>query len=175
MEVVERIKERRKELKITQKEMAEVLGISQAAYAKIEKGNVTGGTKSISIINGKCIAETLKISFNELFEIEIPDSIKPVDFQNEKEKLEEEVASLKEQLGDKREVNKALKDTNEYLKMYTAFTILVLKNPEYKGLSGKELKEIIEDAVKSKFGDFIFLDERYNSLQVKRINEESKD
>jgi transcriptional regulator with XRE-family HTH domain len=66
MNTQERIKQFRKQKNLSQAQVAEVIGISQAAYAKIESGE----TKSITIEVGKGIAKAIGISFNELFDIE---------------------------------------------------------------------------------------------------------
>jgi transcriptional regulator with XRE-family HTH domain len=62
----EKIKRLRIESGVNQAEVARSAGIKQSSYASIEKGD----TKSITIEVGKGIAKALKISFNELFEIE---------------------------------------------------------------------------------------------------------
>ncbi|MDP2887479.1 MAG: helix-turn-helix transcriptional regulator [Bacteroidota bacterium] len=71
MDISEKIRQLRKQKGISQSKMAEVIGISQAAYAKIE----TGDTKSISIEIGKGISKALDISFNELFDIESSEDV----------------------------------------------------------------------------------------------------
>lgn len=112
MDLLQKIKDRRKELKLTQKEVAKkissILPISQAAYAKIESGK----TSSISIEYGKCIAKALEISFNELFEIETPYNKRLAELENEKRELENEIIQLKEQLDDKKTIIKFLKEND---------------------------------------------------------------
>lgn len=66
MNYSEKIKEYRKEKGFSQTDMAKKIGISQAAYGKIE----SGFTKNITIEVGKGIAKALGISFGELFKIE---------------------------------------------------------------------------------------------------------
>lgn len=65
MDYSEKIKNLRKQKGLSQGEIADFIGISQAAYGKIE----TGFTKSITIEIGKRIAMALGISFHELFDI----------------------------------------------------------------------------------------------------------
>lgn len=65
MSYTEKIKHYRKVKGLSQTEVANKTGISQAAYGKIE----SGFTKSITIETGKKLAEVLEISFNELFDI----------------------------------------------------------------------------------------------------------
>lgn len=149
MEVIEKIKQRRKELKITQKEMAEALGISQAAYAKIEKGNVSGGTKSISIKNGKCIAETLKVSFNELFEIEGgTGSAELTELIKENNELKKQISKLQEeQLMDKKQLIDALKTHN----LLERFALGLWGNTEEVEQVKKKSREIENRAESYKF------------------------
>lgn len=92
MNISEKIRQLRKQKGLSQSKMAEVIGISQAAYAKIE----TGDTKSITIEIGKGIARALDVSFNELFEIET----KGVNIELV-EKLKSEIENFKRQLEEK--------------------------------------------------------------------------
>lgn len=64
----DKIRRLRKEKGLSQSEVAKACGINQASYSNIEKGE----TKSISIEVGKGIAKALGVSFNELFEIDLP-------------------------------------------------------------------------------------------------------
>lgn len=66
MDYSNKIRNERKKRGLSQAEMAEMIGISQAAYGKIE----SGFTKSITIEVGKGIAKALNIPFGELFEID---------------------------------------------------------------------------------------------------------
>ncbi|MBN2893258.1 MAG: helix-turn-helix transcriptional regulator [Bacteroidales bacterium] len=88
----EKIKKRRKERGYSQAEMAEKVGISQAAYGKIE----SGFTKSVTIEVGKGIAAALDISFTDLFEIE-NDNSKTRLLELNYEKLQNDFRNLKEQ------------------------------------------------------------------------------
>lgn len=67
-ELSEKIRLLREAKGIRPADVARSAGIKQSSYASIEKGN----TKSISIEVGKGIAEALRISFNELFDVEAP-------------------------------------------------------------------------------------------------------
>ena len=64
----EKIRELRKQKGINQKQVADSAGLSVAAYSNIE----SGVSKSITIEAGRGIADALGVSFNELFEIEVP-------------------------------------------------------------------------------------------------------
>ena len=63
----EKIKRLRIETGVNKATVAKSAGLKQSSYDSIEKGD----TKSISIEVGKGIAKALKISFNDLFDIEI--------------------------------------------------------------------------------------------------------
>lgn len=61
-----RIKERRKALKLTQKDVANMLGISQPAYQQIENGRTT----DMRISTLKKLCEVLKTTPNFLLNID---------------------------------------------------------------------------------------------------------
>lgn len=84
----EKIKRIRLEAGVNQADVARSAGIKQSSYASIEKGD----TKAISIEVGKGIAKALRISFNELFDIEIESNNSLI------EELKSENYNLKEQL-----------------------------------------------------------------------------
>lgn len=65
LEILEKIKQHRNQKNLSQAQVAAVIGISQAAYAKIESGI----TENISLFIAKGIAKALNESFNELFDI----------------------------------------------------------------------------------------------------------
>lgn len=91
-DIAEKISSIRISKGIPKVDIARACGITQTAYANIEKGE----TKSISIEVGRGIANALGISFNELFEIELPSG------NNELiHKLQEEIQNLKKQIDDK--------------------------------------------------------------------------
>ena len=60
---LEKIREKRKELRITQEKMAELLGMSQSGYAKIEQGKT-----QLNLFKLHKIADTLQIEVSELIE-----------------------------------------------------------------------------------------------------------
>lgn len=93
MDISEKIRQLRKQKGISQSKMAEVIGISQAAYAKIE----TGDTKSISIEIGKGISKALNIPFNDLFDIEVPEN-RSVETEKELNDLKSETEKLQKLL-----------------------------------------------------------------------------
>lgn len=111
MDTFKKIKKLREEKKITQSEIAENLGISQAAYAKIERPSNPDG-KKISIEYGKSIAKTLGVSFNELFEIEVPGTPNLKEMEEHNIRLQKRIEELEEQLDDKRRIIKFLSDND---------------------------------------------------------------
>lgn len=94
LEILEKIKEKRNQKNLSQAQVAAVIGISQAAYAKIENG-ITG---NISLNIAKGIARALNESFNKLFEIEMPlqnsDQIEKLKIENESLKKQSDEKSL---------------------------------------------------------------------------------
>lgn len=107
MDIAEKIRQLRKQKGISQAKIAEVIGISQAAYAKIE----TGETKSISIEIGKGISKALDNSFNELFEIES----NPKN-QDQIERILSENEGLKKQIEEKTLLIETLKNERAHIK-----------------------------------------------------------
>jgi transcriptional regulator with XRE-family HTH domain len=105
----ERIKELRKRNNLSQSQMAQIIDISQAAYAKIESGL----TDNITIDVGKGIAKALEVSFNELFEIEAlqNDSLLE-ELKAENERLEKENERLLRELDNYQTFINLLKDRN---------------------------------------------------------------
>ena len=95
----ERIKKLREEFGFSKADMARMCGITQTAYTNIENAE----TKSITIETGKKIANSLKISFFDLFEID-GDSQKIANLNNEIETLKKRIEELEEQLKDKRRI-----------------------------------------------------------------------
>ena len=97
MEFKEKIKELRKQNGLSQGDLAEIAGVQQTSISNIENG-ITG-KEIIKVGIAQKIAKALNISFNELFEIEIPSS------NNDKiVELEKKIAVLEEQLQDKRKI-----------------------------------------------------------------------
>ena len=95
----EKIKKIRKAKGISQTVVAEMCGIKQSSFANIE----TGKTQNISIEIGRGIAKALRVSFDELFEIESTtdkndNSLK--EFDSFKKKIE----SLLERISEKEKI-----------------------------------------------------------------------
>lgn len=86
-----KIKKLRLEKRISQSHMKDVIGISQAAYAKIENGT----TKNITIETGKGIARALGVDFSELFGVSLSERgffiSQLEEYKNKAEKLKEEL------------------------------------------------------------------------------------
>ncbi|WP_297097557.1 helix-turn-helix transcriptional regulator [uncultured Draconibacterium sp.] len=87
----ERIKHLRSEKKLTQSEIADIIGVTRATYVFIENGK----TQNISIEVGKGIARALEVPFSLLFDVEIASDQNLTD---RIEGLEKEVAKLKLEL-----------------------------------------------------------------------------
>lgn len=75
--ILNRIIEIRKSKKISQKDIAKHLGITQAAYAKVESGT------TITVDRLYKIAESLNVSVNDIL------NIKPINTENEKRLMSE--------------------------------------------------------------------------------------
>lgn len=103
MNIYEKIKKARIDKKITQGEVAEILGISQAAYAKIEKPK-NPENKKLSIEYGELIAKKIGVSFNELFEIENTADSSQELLKQKNHQLELRISELEEQLRDKKTI-----------------------------------------------------------------------
>lgn len=94
-----KIRNLRKEKGLSQAEMAEMIGISQAAYGKIE----SGFTKSITIEVGKGISKALNIPFGELFEID-GTGTDIQKFETTINELQKKVTELEERLKERKEI-----------------------------------------------------------------------
>ncbi len=103
MDIFKKIRNLRIEKKLSQKDIAQNLGISQAAYAKIEKPS-NPDEKKISIEYGILIAKSLGVSFNELFEIENPKDSNHEALKLKVSQLEIRISELEEQLRDKKTI-----------------------------------------------------------------------
>ncbi|SHF53092.1 DNA-binding transcriptional regulator, XRE-family HTH domain [Mariniphaga anaerophila] len=125
MDIFKKIKRIRTEKKISQQDVADILGITQAAYAKIENPN-NPESRKISIEYGKGIARALGVSFNELFEIESPANIE--EMQVEIKRLKTEISSLKEQLSDKKMIIEFLSSSDILVEVAAA--LRRKENPE---------------------------------------------
>ena len=104
MNTQERIKLYRKQKNLSQSQMASVIGISQAAYAKIESG-VTG---NITLVVATGIAKALGEDFNEVFEIE-KDNKTIVG-------LKAEIVELKSRISEKDLLIKSISSQHKYTK-----------------------------------------------------------
>jgi transcriptional regulator with XRE-family HTH domain len=104
MNIQEKIKLCRKQKNMSQAQMAAVIGISQAAYAKIE----SGVTENISLFSATGIAKALNEDFNELFEIESDNKT----IAGLKSKVEELTYSISE----KDFLIKTISNQNKYMK-----------------------------------------------------------
>lgn len=105
IQILEKLKNLRISKNLSQSQIAKLIDISQAAYAKIESGE----TVDITIDIGKGIAKALGISFNELFEIEIADNNK------QEAELRVEIDRLNDIINGQKELITLLKAQNEIL------------------------------------------------------------
>ena len=127
MDIFEKIRKIRKDKRLSQKYVAEIIGITQPAYAKIENpADPESGKISIDI--GVSIAKALGVSFNELFDIEA--TIDKESTKDEIIKLKQEIESLKEQLNDKRKIIEFLSKND--LLLDAALRFYYIEHPEKK-------------------------------------------
>lgn len=98
----EKLKHLRKSKGLSQSQVAEAAGLTQASYASIESGK----TKSISIQVGKGLAQILGRDFGSLFEIEINDNASLI------KELKEEKIRLEQDLDNYRTLIQMLKNKN---------------------------------------------------------------
>lgn len=138
----EKLKKIRIEKRLSQKQVAEICGITPAAYTFIENGT----TKNITIEIGKGIAKALNVSFNELFEIE-PNS-------NEIENFLNEIHNLNQIIEDSsRQIEKLLKEKKEitdiYLLDFVHYTTVEIYRyfEKLNSAQENEIEEILYDAV----------------------------
>jgi len=111
----EKIKRIRIEIGINQADVARSAGIKQSSYASIEKGD----TKSISIDVGKGIAKALRISFNELFDIQVPNnSFEIEELQSKILDLEREIKSRDRIIADYSNMFDNYRDQIEFIKKF---------------------------------------------------------
>lgn len=140
MNYSDKIRELRKGKGISQTDMADLIGISQAAYGKIE----SGFTKSISIDIGKGIAKALNVSFGELFDVEDTNS---EDLKKQHEVWEKEMQVLwdsikkkNKEIEDKELIIELLKREREIYKQSVIISIETYYSHRLSELK-KELKE----------------------------------
>lgn len=94
IQILDKLKKLRTGKNLSQSQIAKLIDISQAAYAKIESGD----TFDITIDIGKGIAKALGMSFNELFEIEGPSNSLEIEEFNNKILLLEREIKLKDRI-----------------------------------------------------------------------------
>jgi transcriptional regulator with XRE-family HTH domain len=136
MNRLEKIKQFRKQKNLSQAQIAESIGISQAAFAKIESGE----TKSITIEVGKGIAIALGIPFYEIFDIE---PSKENSEQIEKLKIENE--SLKKQLEEKVQILELLKNEKAHVSLYLLMRLFGRLEIGLQALEAEILKSETEE------------------------------
>jgi len=108
---LEKIKTLRNQKGISQTKMAEIMGISQTGYAKIENGI----TESVSLPVAVNIAKALNVGFNELFDID-GDSQKIDSLNNEIEELKKTIEKLNSEISEKSLLNKTLINETSHIK-----------------------------------------------------------
>ena len=192
MDISEKIRNLRKIKNLSQAQVAEIVGISQAAYAKID----SGFTKSISIEIGKGISKALNIHFNELFDIEATPQN-----QDETESLISEIEGLKKQIEDiiknsrkdeqiidlHKQLHSNLKNAilDTYFSAMTFISFDILKryeNNEQKDLifgilysfTEEFKKELIENACYSISEFELFLDKRNQIFELEVLKKKNK-
>ena len=112
----EKIKRLRKSKGLNQTEVCSLIGITQPSFASIESGR----TKSINIELGKSIANALDVSFNELFNIELPIN-KDIAIANE------EITELKDKIKTQGKMISLQTEMIELFKKYDAHNTNELK------------------------------------------------
>ena len=97
--ILGKIKNLRNQNKLSQKDMADTIGISQTGYANIERGF----TENIPLYVAVGIAKTLKVGFNELFEIDGSGQIND-NLNSQVKELNERIDDLKKRIEEKEKV-----------------------------------------------------------------------
>jgi len=137
----EKIKRIRKSKGISQTTVSNTCGIKQSSYANIENGK----TQNITIEIGKGIAKALKISFNDLFDIEI-----------------EAVESLRKELN--AQLEKTSKSLGQFAEWAQKDQIII-----------KQYEEIIRYQKSAIISSIIYSYENiYKNLQVSKEDEKEK-
>lgn len=108
IQILDKLKKLRTGKNLSQSQIAKLIDISQAAYAKIESGD----TFDITIDIGKGIAKALGMSFNELFEIET------IKNKEQEDELKAEIERLSEIIKEQKGLISILKEQNEILKPF---------------------------------------------------------
>jgi len=104
MNTQERIKQYRKKKNLSQSQIAKEIGISQAAYAKIE----SGVTENMTLVVATGIAKALGEDFNEVFEIEKDNKTIVA--------LKDEIEELKNRISEKDQLIKSITSQHKYTK-----------------------------------------------------------
>lgn len=108
-EVIERIKQKRKDLRLTLKEVSDKMELTTAGFSKIENGDV-----ALTLDRLQQIAHVLGVPVSELLGIDVTPQNNPSN--EEIEKIRQENNELKETLKDKNNLIKRLeKDEQQYL------------------------------------------------------------
>ncbi len=132
--ILEKIKNLRNQNKLSQKDMADTIGISQTGYAKIERGD----TENIPLYVAVGIAKTLKVGFNELFEI----ANNATDVDKLQAEINNQAAIIKdknERIKEKDTLIKSISGQNRQLKHLVIFQIDLRITRDYTRLQ-EELK-----------------------------------
>lgn len=166
MDYSSKIKDIRVRKGLSQNEVATKIGISQAAYGKIE----SGFTKSISIEIGKGIARVLDVSFVELFEVESDEANRRL-ILDQIDELETEISKLKKSLTEKDILIYHFRD--RYKQLYLEkieldfLDYLELLNQIYKAMKNFEAAEY-----KSKFEEQLRNEKEYMKDKIAEIKKE---
>jgi transcriptional regulator with XRE-family HTH domain len=171
MEFKEKIKQLRKQKGLSQKEIADLSRINQASYSNIESGTTKKDTIKLGV--AKDIAKALGVSFNELFEIEIPTTINETDFIIENERLKKENERLEEHLEDKRKRTFLYEDTTEFLALCFSNGLAALA--ENEDISASELIHIVKKGVVAAKGQRFVTAIDGKGLAFKFITQEESD
>ena len=149
----EKIRELRKQKGINQKQVADFAGLSVAAYSNIESGI----SKSITIEAGRGIADALGLSFNELFEIEVPFDYASEELKKDVEKLLEmlkagsnRISELEKRIEEKDLLIDLLKSDNQRIKNDIIKYIKLIADYQIYALINLQPKLMLTDEQKSK-------------------------
>lgn len=163
-DVLNRIIGIRKSKKVSQKEIAESLGISQAAYAKFESGN------SITIDRLYKIAEFLGVSINEILDIKptkLNDDLN-VSLISEIESLKQQIENLKEKARYNITIKKAV--IMSFFTSYTHISNNINRNevPEEREIRHESLYDFTNDFKKNLIELGVFVDSDFESFEEKQ-------
>jgi transcriptional regulator with XRE-family HTH domain len=154
----DKIRRIRKSKGISQNTVSEICGITQPSYANIESGK----TQNITIEIGRGIADALGLSFNELFEIEVPFDYASEESKRDAEKLLEmlnntskRIVELEKRIEEKDLLIDLLKSDNQrikndiikYIKLIADYQVYALINLQPNLLLTDEQKSEIQKYV----------------------------